>query len=190
MSQTQIEATALLCRMLESAAKEISGLLLSDPGNQDALAQLRREHLVVFGERLNWLQCPECRDDMARVVRELPGDKVLLLCGGDCEDFEAPRSVCQTSVVKHRTCGRASCCWVGSEPASDRVPGSRPGLAHGSDRGAAPKAGHLVFRAPPQPGHHSSKAVDPFERPPRRSQCTHLDQQSGATARQFSACAA
>jgi hypothetical protein len=99
MSQTQIEATALLCRMLESAAKEISGLLLSDPGNQDALAQLRREHLVVFGERLNWLQCPECRDDMARVVRELPGDKVLLLCGGDCEDFEAPRSVCQTSVV-------------------------------------------------------------------------------------------
>jgi len=99
MSQTQIEATALLCRMLESTAKEISGPLLSDPGNQDALAQLRREHLVGFGEPLNWLQCPECRDDMARVVRELPGDKVLLLCGGDCEDFEAPRSVCQTTVV-------------------------------------------------------------------------------------------
>ena len=45
MSQTQIEATALLCRMLESTAKEISGPLLCDPGNQDALAQLRREHL-------------------------------------------------------------------------------------------------------------------------------------------------
>ncbi|MFM2240753.1 MAG: hypothetical protein RJA69_2127, partial [Pseudomonadota bacterium] len=45
MSQTQIEATALLCRMLESTVKEISGPLLSDPGNQDALAQLRREHL-------------------------------------------------------------------------------------------------------------------------------------------------
>jgi hypothetical protein len=85
--------------MLESTAKENSGPLLSDPGNQDALAQLRREHLVGFGEPLNWLQCPECRDDMARVVRELPGDKVLLLCGGDCEDFEAPRSVCQTTVV-------------------------------------------------------------------------------------------
>ena len=99
MSQTQIEATALLCRMLESTAKEISGPLLSDPGNQDALAQLRREHLVGFGEPLNWLQCPECRDDMARVVRELPGDKVLLLCGGDCEDFEAPRSVRHTTVV-------------------------------------------------------------------------------------------
>jgi hypothetical protein len=99
MSQTQIEAMALLCRMLESTAKEISGPLLSDPGNQDALAQLRREHLVGFGEPLNWLQCPECRDDIARVVRELPGDKVLLLCGGDCEDFEAPRSVCQTTVV-------------------------------------------------------------------------------------------
>jgi hypothetical protein len=99
MSQTQIEATALLCRMLESTAKEISGPLLSDPGNQDALAQLRREHLVGFGEPLNWLQCPECRDDMARVVRKLPGDKVLLLCGGDCEDFEAPCSVRQTTVV-------------------------------------------------------------------------------------------
>ena len=49
MSQTQIEATALLCRMLESTAKEISGPLLSDPSNQDALAQLRREHLVGFG---------------------------------------------------------------------------------------------------------------------------------------------
>jgi hypothetical protein len=82
MSQTQIEATALLCRMLESTAKEISGPLLSDSCNQDALAQLRREHLVGFGEPLNWLQCPECRDD-----------------DGDCEDFEAPRSVCQTTVV-------------------------------------------------------------------------------------------
>ena len=99
MSQTQIDATALLCRMLESTAKEISGPLLTDLGNQDALAQLRREHLIGFGEPLNWLQCPECRDDMARVVRELPGDKVLLLCGGDCEDFEAPRSVRQTTVV-------------------------------------------------------------------------------------------
>ncbi len=99
MSQTQIEATALLCRMLESNVKEISGPLLSDMGNQDALAQLRREHLVGFGEPLHWLHCPECQDDMARVVRELPGDKVLLLCGGDCEDFEAPRSVRQTTVV-------------------------------------------------------------------------------------------
>lgn len=99
MSQTQIDATVLLCRMLESTAKEISGPLLTDLGNQNALAQLRREHLIGFGEPLNWLQCPECRDDMARVVRELPGDKVLLLCGGDCEDFEAPRSVRQTTVV-------------------------------------------------------------------------------------------
>ncbi len=99
MSQTQVEATALLCRMLESTAKEISGPLLIDRCNQAALAQLRREHLVGFGEPLNWLQCPECRDDMARVVRELPGDKVLLLCGGNCEDFEAPRSVRQTTVV-------------------------------------------------------------------------------------------
>jgi hypothetical protein len=85
--------------MLESTVKEISGPLLSDPGNQDALAQLRREHLVGFGEPLNWLRCPECRDDMARVERELHGDKVLLLCGGDCEDFDASRSVCQTTVV-------------------------------------------------------------------------------------------
>ncbi len=99
MSQAQIEATALLCRMLESTAKEISGPLLTDLGNQDALALLRREHLIGYGEPLNWLQCPECRDDMARVVRELPGDRVLLLCGGDCEDFEAPRSVRQTTVV-------------------------------------------------------------------------------------------
>ena len=99
MSQAQIEATALLCRMLESTAKEISGPLLTHLGNQDALALLRREHLIGFGEPLNWLQCPECRDDMVRVVRELPGDKVLLLCGGDCEDFEAPRSVRQTTVI-------------------------------------------------------------------------------------------
>lgn len=99
MSQTQIKATALLCRMLESSAREISGPLLTDPGNQDALVLLRREHLIGFGEPLNWLQCPECGDDMARVVRELPGDKVLLLCGGDCEDFEVPRSVRQSTVV-------------------------------------------------------------------------------------------
>lgn len=99
MSQTQIKATALLCRMLESSAKEISGPLLTDQGNQDALVLLRREHLIGFGEPLNWLQCPECGADMARVVRELPGDKVLLMCGGDCDDFEMPRSVRQTTVV-------------------------------------------------------------------------------------------
>jgi hypothetical protein len=99
MSQTQIKATALLCRMLESSAREISGPQLTDQGNQDALVLLRREHLIGFGEPLNWLQCPECGDDMARVVRELPGDKVLLLCGGDCEDFEVPRSVRQSTVV-------------------------------------------------------------------------------------------
>lgn len=99
MSQTQIEATALLCRMLESTAKDMAGLLLTDPGNQAGLAQLRREQLIGFGEPMNWLQCPECCVDMARVVRDLPGDKVLLLCGGDCEDFEAPRSVRQTTLI-------------------------------------------------------------------------------------------
>lgn len=99
MSQAQIDATALLCRMLESTAKDIAGPLLTDPGSQAGLAQLRREQLIGFGEPMNWLQCPECGVDMARVVRELPGDKVLLLCGGDCEDFEAPRSVRQTTVI-------------------------------------------------------------------------------------------
>lgn len=99
MSQGQIDAIALLCRMLQSTAKDIAGPLLSDLANQPALTQLRREQLIGFGEPLNWLHCPQCSVDMARVVRELPDDQVLLLCAGECGDFEAPRSVRQTTLV-------------------------------------------------------------------------------------------
>ena len=99
MSQTLIDATALLCRLLESTNKEITGPLLYAPENQDALRQLRREHLIGFGHPLKWLRCPECGNDMARVVRALPEEKVLLLCGGECEDFEAPLGVCQTTII-------------------------------------------------------------------------------------------
>ena len=100
MSQVQVDATVLLCRLLESAGQEISGPILSDPEHQAALTQLRREKLLGFGQALNWLRCPDCGVEMARVVRDLPGDKVLLLCGGDCEDVEAPRSVRQTLLVQ------------------------------------------------------------------------------------------
>lgn len=100
MSQTLIEATALLCRLLEITNQHIAGPLITASEHQDALKQLRREHLIGFGQPLNWLICPECGNHMARVVRELPTEKVLLLCGGDCEDFEAPRSVCQTTTLQ------------------------------------------------------------------------------------------
>jgi hypothetical protein len=100
MSQVQVNATVLLCRLLESAGQEISGSILSDSEQQVALTQLRREQLLGFGPALNWLRCPDCEVEMARVVRDLPGDKVLLLCGGDCEDVEAPRSVRQTVLVQ------------------------------------------------------------------------------------------
>jgi hypothetical protein len=89
-----IDATALLCRVLEQDKAEFNGQALVDL-YPEAAHQLLRERILVLGHTLEWIICPDCRTEQARVVRELSQDRVLLRCI-DCEDFDAPSLLRQT----------------------------------------------------------------------------------------------
>jgi hypothetical protein len=97
MSQTQVEATALLCRLLERDKPEINGqALVTD--HADAATHLLRERLLVLGRTLDWVTCPECSVETARVMRELSPDRIALRCPA-CADVEAPRRLQETHKV-------------------------------------------------------------------------------------------
>lgn len=89
-----IDATALLCRVLEQDKAEFNSQSLVDL-YPEAAHQLLRERILVLGHTLEWIICPDCRSEEARVVRELSQDRVLLRCT-ECEDFEAPSLLRQT----------------------------------------------------------------------------------------------
>ncbi|PSJ17158.1 hypothetical protein [Nitrosomonas supralitoralis] len=90
MSQEQINATTLLCRLLERNKAEINGTALREGEQKSAAELLLKERILVSGNPHEWITCPECRIETARVVRETSADQILLLCP-ECEDFEAPR---------------------------------------------------------------------------------------------------
>src|SRR6218665_1713275 len=97
MSQTQVDATALLCRLLERDKPEINGqALVTD--HPDAATHLLREPLLVLGQTLAWGTCPECGIETARVVRELSPDTIALRCPA-CADVETPRRLRETPKV-------------------------------------------------------------------------------------------
>jgi len=97
MSQTQVDATALLCRLLERDKPEINGqALVTD--HADAATHLLRERLLVLGRTLDWVTCPECGIETARVVRELSPDTIALRCPA-CADVETPRRLRETHKV-------------------------------------------------------------------------------------------
>ena len=97
MSQSQVDATALLCRLLERDKPEINGqALVTD--HPDAATHLLRERLLVLGRSLDWVTCPECGIETARVVRELSPDRIALRCP-DCAEAQAPRRLGETHKV-------------------------------------------------------------------------------------------
>jgi predicted RNA-binding Zn-ribbon protein involved in translation (DUF1610 family) len=96
MSQSQVDATALLCRLIERASTSVNGQPVRDGGN--AVALLQRERLVVFGKPLRWVTCPECGMEIARVSREATADQIALHCP-ECGDVTAPRHLRETHKV-------------------------------------------------------------------------------------------
>jgi hypothetical protein len=97
MSQTQVDATALLCQLLERDQPEINGqALVSDHTN--AATHLLRERLLVMGKALDWVTCPECSIETARVVREVSIERIALHCP-ECGDVEASRRLRETHKV-------------------------------------------------------------------------------------------
>lgn len=97
MSQAQIDATELLCRLLERDRPEINGHILTTD-HAEASAHLRHERLLVLGSALDWVTCPECGIETARVVRELSQQRMTLRCPG-CEDVVAARALRETHKV-------------------------------------------------------------------------------------------
>ncbi len=94
MSAAQLEATALLCSLLERSPMEITAAALLAEHRQAALP-LFQERLLVPGPRLEWVSCPECGVESARVRRDVSVQHVALTCPR-CEVIQAPVHVCQT----------------------------------------------------------------------------------------------
>lgn len=95
MSQSQCDATDLLCRLLERAKSEINGLELCAGEHAEAGQQLLRERMLVIGTPLEWVTCPECGVETARVVRELAHDSILLSCP-ECGEVKTARRLRDT----------------------------------------------------------------------------------------------
>lgn len=90
MSQSQCDATGLLCDLLESTELEINGGTLFDRDHANGAQQLLRERMLVMGSLLEWVSCSACGVEMARVVRELEPGQILLLCP-ECGEIPATR---------------------------------------------------------------------------------------------------
>ena len=89
MSQAQINSTQVLCRLLELDKPQISGQALHDH-SKDGAQHLIRERMLVHGPSSQWINCPECGVELARVVRDVSVDDVLLQCP-ECDDVTAPK---------------------------------------------------------------------------------------------------
>ena len=89
MSQAQITSTQVLCRLLEMDKPQITGQALHDHA-KDGAQHLIRERMLVHGPSSQWINCPECGVELARVVRDVSVDDVLLQCP-ECDDVTAPK---------------------------------------------------------------------------------------------------
>jgi hypothetical protein len=58
--------------------------------SRDAATHLIRERMLVLGSSNQWINCPECGVELARVVRDLSCDEILLMCP-ECVDVTAPK---------------------------------------------------------------------------------------------------
>jgi hypothetical protein len=98
MSQAQVDATALFCRLLDLAKPEINGQALREGRDKVAATHLLRERVLVLGKSLDWVTCPECGIETARVVREESPDEIILHCP-ECNDVMASRHLRETYKV-------------------------------------------------------------------------------------------
>lgn len=98
MSDSQIQASSLFCRLLEQSKPEINGQALCGGDNAVAATHLLRERVLVLGKPLDWVTCPECGIETARVVRDLTPDVIALNCP-ECGDVSASRRLRETHKV-------------------------------------------------------------------------------------------
>lgn len=98
MSATQISTTSVLCQLLEREKPEVNGMALLNGQYGSAGKDLLRERLLVIGQSLSHVTCSECEIELARVVRDLAHEKILLYCD-ECGEVNSPRSLQETYKV-------------------------------------------------------------------------------------------
>lgn len=98
MSGKLVNATGVLCRLLEQSKPTINGVALLGGECGEGGHELVRERLLVLGPTLSYVTCPDCGIEMARVVRSVGVDQVLLYCD-ECGEVDADRALLQTYTV-------------------------------------------------------------------------------------------
>ena len=98
MSEKLVNATGVLCRLLEQSKPTINGAALLGGEFGEGGHELVRERLLVLGPTLSYVTCPDCGIEMARVVRSVGVDQVLLYCD-ECGEVDADRALLQTYTV-------------------------------------------------------------------------------------------
>ena len=98
MSETLVNATEVLCRLLEQSKPTVNGAALLGGTFGNGGSELIHERLLVLGPALTYVTCPECEIELARVVRAVDVDRVLLYCD-ECGEVESGRALLQTYTV-------------------------------------------------------------------------------------------
>ena len=98
MSVKLLNATAILCSLLEQSKPSINGSALFGSVSGDGGHELVRERLLVLGPALSYVTCPDCGIEVARVIRIVGVDQVLLYCD-ECGEVDAARDLLQTYTV-------------------------------------------------------------------------------------------
>lgn len=98
MSGKLVNATGVLCRLLEQSKPTINGAALLGGEFGEGGHELVRERLLVLGPALSYVTCPDCGIEMARVVRSVGVEQVLLYCD-ECGEVDADSALLQTYTV-------------------------------------------------------------------------------------------
>jgi hypothetical protein len=98
LSSKLVNATAVLCRLLEQSKPTVNGAALLGGAFGEGGSELIRERLMVLGPSLTYVTCPECGVEMARFVRTVSADQVQLYCDECCE-VDAGHTLLQTYTV-------------------------------------------------------------------------------------------
>ena len=93
-----MNATALLCQLLEMNPPQINGAALVGPDQGAVGRELLHERLLGIGSSLAYVTCPECGVELARVVRQIGHDQILLHCD-ECQEVTAGIALQQTYKV-------------------------------------------------------------------------------------------
>lgn len=98
MSGKLISATGVLCHLLEQPKPVINGTDLLGGTFGEGGHELVRERLLTLGPTLSYVTCPDCGIQLARLVRPVGVERILLHCD-ECGEVEAGRTLLHTYTV-------------------------------------------------------------------------------------------